>query len=175
MELGAIPARGSSSRRDVDLGCRLARVAESRIDLDAELRVRRAPSSGGFPLEGDAALHLLPSSVAGFELPKGEGSLEISPAQLEVHARMQEPGIPIDVDVRVDAHAALEVSAQRDCPFARGSAPTPRPRDERLGSRVPCGPTALSTRASSPRASRSTLIISGWPKSPSVRRISRLR
>ena len=29
---------------------------------------------------------------------------------------MQEPGVPIDVDVRVDAHAALEVSANATAP-----------------------------------------------------------
>ena len=109
-------ARLELSARDVDLAAVSREWPKSRINLDAEVGARRAPASGGFPLEGDAALHLLPSSVAGFELPKGEGSLEVSPAQLEVHVRMQEPGVPIDVDVRVDAHAALEVSANATAP-----------------------------------------------------------
>jgi translocation and assembly module TamB len=102
--------------RDVDIAAFSQGGAASRLGLDADAHLRMMPATGNeLPVAGIVTLRTVPGTAAGKAMPLLTARADIAPANAHATAKIDEPGLPIRVEVDRDSsgkiRAALDAAA----------------------------------------------------------------
>src|SRR5262249_11327855 len=97
--------------RDVDMAAFSRVGASSRLGADVDAQLRLMPAQGNdLPVAGVVTLRTLPGTAAGKAIPIMTARAEINPARAHATAKIDEPGMPINVEVDRDGSGRIRAA-----------------------------------------------------------------